>query len=66
MTGNELLDFLINRGCRVVAHAAINVQVACGACTAIFPGGNDELTTRTQNDIERQLEPCLGSRWLPI
>ena len=66
MTAHELLDFLLIKGCQVIGRIGSQVRVACKGCRVIFSLDEAEMSTRTLNDIERELEPCLGPRWLPL
>ena len=65
ITGRELLRRLHVLGCMEVRRRGSHVRVRCGRCTTTVPmhAGRD-LPPGTLRQIERDLEPCLGVRWL--
>lgn len=66
MTGQELLKKLTRRfGCSVVRQAGSHVRVRCGTCSTTVPvHANESLARGTLGQIQRDLERCLGERWL--
>jgi len=65
MTGKQVLRALLLHGCEVVRRRGSHVRVRCGGCQTTVPihAGSD-LPPGTLRAIERDLEPCLGRKWL--
>lgn len=65
MTGRVLLRFLKKLGCQETRQSGSHVRVECGACMTTIPvHRGEELPKGTLGQIQRDLEPCLGERWL--
>lgn len=65
MTGKELLRKLKLLGCEVVRQRGSHVRVRCGICNTTVPvHKSEQLGKGLLRSIERDLEPCLGERWL--
>jgi predicted RNA binding protein YcfA (HicA-like mRNA interferase family) len=65
MTGRELMRILRKRGCEVVRQRGSHVRVQCGKCQTTVPvHAAEDLPPGTLRAIERDLEPCLGRKWL--
>ncbi|MDQ3071473.1 MAG: type II toxin-antitoxin system HicA family toxin [Acidobacteriota bacterium] len=65
ITGRELLRLLHRVGCKEVRQRGSHVRVRCGDCSTTVPvHAGETLPPGTLRQIERDLEPCLGSRWL--
>ena len=65
MTGRALLRSLKGLGCAEVRQAGSHVRVECGECKTTVPvHRGEELPRGTLGQIQRDLEPCLGERWL--
>jgi predicted RNA binding protein YcfA (HicA-like mRNA interferase family) len=66
MTGRELMRILRRRGCEVVRQRGSHVRVRCGKCQTTVPvHAGEDLPPGTLRAIERDLEACLGKKWLP-
>lgn len=64
MTGKALLRRL-RRRCRVVRQEGSHVFIRCDGCATVVPvHGAREIARGTLRAIERELEPCLGRKWL--
>jgi predicted RNA binding protein YcfA (HicA-like mRNA interferase family) len=65
MTGRRLLRELERRGCAMARQRGSHVRVRCGRCQTTVPiHRGQDLPPRLLRAIERDLEPCLGARWL--
>jgi predicted RNA binding protein YcfA (HicA-like mRNA interferase family) len=65
MTGRRLLRQLRSLGCEVIRQRGSHVRVRCGKCETTVPvHAGEDLPPGTLRAIERDLEPCLGRRWL--
>lgn len=65
ITGKNLLRLLSKMGCTVLRQRGSHVIVRCGKCTTTVPAhSGDTLRTGLRNQIEADLEPCLGKGWL--
>jgi len=65
MTGKKLLRQLRAFGCEVVRQRGSHVRIRCGRCETTVPvHPGEDLPPGTLRAIERDLEPCLGRRWL--
>lgn len=65
MTGRRLLRALGKRGCEVLRQSGSHARVRCDTCQTTVPvhRGKD-LPPGTLRAIERDLEPCLGRKWM--
>ncbi|HEV8655937.1 MAG TPA: type II toxin-antitoxin system HicA family toxin [Candidatus Limnocylindria bacterium] len=64
MTGAHLLRRL-HRACRTVRQEGSHVLIDCGGCRTTIPvHAGEDLPKGTLRAIERDLEPCLGRKWL--
>lgn len=65
MSGRRLLQMLRRLGCVQARRKGSHVRVRCGRCETTVPvhAGRD-LPPGTLRAIERDLEPCLGRKWL--
>ncbi|RIK10736.1 MAG: hypothetical protein DCC49_02095 [Acidobacteria bacterium] len=65
MTDRELIRRLRRQGCEGVRQSGSHMVVRCGHCQSVVPrhAGRD-LGTGLLRAIERDLEPCLGRKWL--
>lgn len=65
MSGKQVLRRLRALGCVVVRRSGSHVRIRCRDCQTTVPvhAGLD-LPPGTLRAIERDLEPCLGRRWL--
>ncbi|MEX2236168.1 MAG: type II toxin-antitoxin system HicA family toxin [Dehalococcoidia bacterium] len=59
-----LLRELRRRGCVQVGQRGSHVKVRCGECQTVVPVHRGDLGTGLLRAIERDLETCLGRRWL--
>jgi len=65
MTGRRLLRDLERRGCSLVRQRGSHVRVRCDGCQTTVPiHRGQDLPPGLLRAIERDLEPCLGKRWL--
>jgi len=66
MTGRELLGILRRQfGCRDIRQRGSHVIVRCGECQTTIPvHAGEDLGAGLLSKIQRDLEPCLGVRWL--
>ncbi|MGO8993777.1 MAG: type II toxin-antitoxin system HicA family toxin [Polyangiaceae bacterium] len=64
MTGRQLISKLEKLGCVQVRQRGSHAIVRCGRCQTVVPLHNEDLGKGILRAIERQLEPCLGERWL--
>lgn len=71
MTGREVLQRIRRAAktagveCDVVSGKGSHRKATCGVCEATVPmHGKEDIPPGTLRAIERQLEPCLGKRWL--
>ena len=65
MTGRDVLRRLKVLGCEVVRQKGSHVRVRCGTCQTTVPVHRGvDLPPGTLRAIERDLEPCLGKKWL--
>jgi len=52
-------------GCEIVRTRGSHARVRCGRCQTTVPiHSGEDLPPGTLRAIERDLEPCLGRRWL--
>jgi predicted RNA binding protein YcfA (HicA-like mRNA interferase family) len=60
-----MLNILTEHGCAVIRQKGSHVRVQCGTCHTTVPVHSGEtLPIGTVRAIERDLEPCLGRKWL--
>ena len=65
MTGRQVLRRLSEFGCEVVRQKGSHVRIRCGRCQTTVPVHRGaDLPPGTLRAIERDLEPCLGTKWL--
>jgi len=65
VTGKDLLRRLRDLGCVEARQVGSHVRVRCGKCVTTVPvHAGQDLPPGTLRAIERDLEPCLGRRWL--
>lgn len=65
MTGKLLLKILRKQGCVELRQKGSHVMVKCGKCQTVVPvHAGEDLRPGLLRAIERDLEPCLGNRWL--
>jgi predicted RNA binding protein YcfA (HicA-like mRNA interferase family) len=65
MTGSDVLRQLRRRGCELVRQRGSHVRMRCGGCQTTVPvHAGADLPPGTLRAIERDLEPCLGKKWL--
>ncbi|MEK6275852.1 MAG: type II toxin-antitoxin system HicA family toxin [Actinomycetota bacterium] len=65
MTGRHVLRRLRRLGCEEVRQRGSHVRVRCGRCETTVPvHAGEDLPPGTLRAIERDLEPCLGRKWL--
>jgi len=65
MKAKDLRRILALKGCAEVRQKGSHLRVECGSCVTtvpIHPG--EDLGPGLLRAIERDLEPCLGKRWL--
>ena len=65
MTGRQVLRLLRQLGCHEVRRKGSHVRVRCDECQTTVPthAGSD-IPPGTARAIERDLEPCLGRKWM--
>jgi len=65
MTGRDVLRRLRELGCEVVRQKGSHMRIRCGKCHTTVPVHRGvDLPPGTLRAIERDLEPCLGKKWL--
>jgi predicted RNA binding protein YcfA (HicA-like mRNA interferase family) len=70
MTARVIIRTLRERGCGSVRQRGSHQIWRCGNCQSVIPlragdlMGIDHLTPGTLRSIKRDLEPCLGLKWL--
>ncbi|MGH9110479.1 MAG: type II toxin-antitoxin system HicA family toxin [Acidimicrobiales bacterium] len=64
MTARALIRRLREHGCEPVRQRGSHQIWRCGNCQAIVPLHAGDIPTGTLRAIERDLEACLGPRWL--
>jgi predicted RNA binding protein YcfA (HicA-like mRNA interferase family) len=60
----RLRQLLRRRGCSEVRQSGSHLVVRCDGCQTVIPVHGGDLPSGTLRAIERDLEPCLGKRWL--
>jgi predicted RNA binding protein YcfA (HicA-like mRNA interferase family) len=55
---------LRGQGCQPVRQKGSHQVWRCGQCQTVVPLHLGDLTPGTLRSIERDLEPCLGAKWL--
>lgn len=58
-----LIRKLPERGCVSMRQRGSH-QIWCDSCQTVIPVHAGDLTPGTLRSIERDLEPCLGPKWL--
>lgn len=65
MTARELRAILRALGCIELRQHGSHVRIQCGKCFSTVPvHAGEDLGPGLLRAIERDLEPCLGKRWL--
>lgn len=65
MTGRKVLKLLRQLGCDEVRRSGSHVRVRCHDCQTTVPvHAGEDIPAGTLRAIERDLEPCLGRKWL--
>lgn len=64
MSVTKLRQLLRRRGRSEVRQSGSHMVVRCDACQTVIPVHSGDLPSGTLRAIERDLEPCLGKRWL--
>ena len=65
MTGKDLLKLLRKKGCAELRQKGSHVMVKCGKCQTVVPvHAGEDFGPGLLRAIERDLEPCLGKKWL--
>lgn len=65
MTGRQVLKLLRQLGCREVRRSGSHVRVRCRDCQTTVPvHAGVDIASGTIRAIERDLEPCIGRKWL--
>ena len=65
LTGVKMLKILTDHGCTVLRQKGSHVRVQSGACHTTVPvHAGETLPAGTVRAIERDLERCLGKKWL--
>lgn len=65
MEARKLLARLKQYGCAVIRQRGSHVRVRCGHCFTTVPVHKGEILGKgLLKQIEKDLEPCLGKRWL--
>jgi len=65
MTGRRLLRALERMGCEILRQRGSHVRVRCDGCQTTVPVHvGQDLPSGIRRAIERDLEPCLGRKWM--
>ena len=64
MTARALIRRLRERGCEPVRQRGSHQIWRCGNCQTVVPLHAGDIPAGTLRSIERDLEACLGSKWL--
>lgn len=64
MTARELTRHLRERGCNSARQRGSHQIWRCGNCQTVIPTHTGDITPGTLRSIERDLERCLGAKWL--
>jgi predicted RNA binding protein YcfA (HicA-like mRNA interferase family) len=65
MTSRDLRRLLKELGCIEVRQHGSHLRVECGRCVTTIPvHKGEDRRPGTLRQIERDLEPCLGKKWL--
>lgn len=65
MTGRQILRRLRQFDCHEVRRSGSHARVRCGDCQTTIPiHAGEDIPPGTLRAIERDLEPCLGRKWL--
>ncbi|MGH7687115.1 MAG: type II toxin-antitoxin system HicA family toxin [Candidatus Dormibacteria bacterium] len=66
MSVTKLRRLLRRRGCNEVRQSGSHLVVRCDGCQTVIPVHSGDLPSGMMRAIERDLEPCLGKRWLQM
>ena len=64
MTARAVIRILLDHGCRSVRQRGSHQIWRCTTCQTVIPLHAGDITPGTLRSIERDLEPCLGPKWL--
>ena len=65
MKAKELIKVLKQRGCVKIRQKGSHVRIQCGECSTTIPvHAGEDLGKGLLRAIEKDLEPCLGEKWL--
>lgn len=64
MTARALVRMLRERGCEPVRQRGAHQIWRCADCQTVIPVHTGDIPPGTLRSIERDLEACLGPRWL--
>jgi len=64
LRAGDLRRILRRAGCVEVRQSGSHLVVRCGTCQTVVPVHGGDLPAGTLRSIERDLEVCLGERWL--
>lgn len=65
MKAKDLIKILKQHGCEKVRQKGSHARFQCGGCLTTVPiHAGEELGPGLLRAIEKDLEPCLGKRWL--
>lgn len=65
MTGRQVLKLLRQLGCEEVRRSGSHVRVRCRGCQTTVPmHAGADIALGTIRASERDLEPCIGRKWL--
>jgi predicted RNA binding protein YcfA (HicA-like mRNA interferase family) len=67
VTGKQVVGKAVAKGCKVIRQRGshVRIQSPCGKCSTTVPvHAGEELGPGLLRAIERDMEPCLGKRWL--
>ncbi|MDZ7732496.1 MAG: type II toxin-antitoxin system HicA family toxin [Acidimicrobiia bacterium] len=64
MTARQLTRLLRRRDCEVLRQKGSHQIWRCGECRTVVPIHTGDIPKGTLRSIERDLELCLGDKWL--
>lgn len=64
VTARRLAQILRRSGCEVVRQKGSHQVWRCRECQTVVPVHSGDIPKGTLRSIERDLEPCLGPKWL--
>lgn len=64
VTALDLRKLLRKLGCSEVRQVGSHLTIRCGDCLATIAVHSGDIPAGTLRKIERDLEPCLGRRWM--